>query len=236
MAVAVRANDNKGYKLVPRPKGARDADYAVKRSALLRKLSARLIQLDDTRPSLRQLAIAAGVTVPTLRHYFGDREDLVEAVLEEFFVHGERYLERGAEPDGALDRSIRAFLSRFAEVLVEGPKLGDMIAIAFLEGFYSRRLGPAALNYVIEPPLQAMEKRLAAHQARGELGDVDLRCAALMLLSPLVVSCMHQRQMFGDQVRPLNFDPVIDSAVSSFLKAYAVPAASSEPHQRLAAV
>jgi AcrR family transcriptional regulator len=236
MAVAERTNDNKGHNLVPRPKGARDADYAVKRSALLRKLSARLIQLDDTRPSLRQLAIAAGVTVPTLRHYFGDREDLVEAVLEEFFVHGERYLEQGGEPNGELEHSVRAFLKRFAEVLVEGPKLGDMIAIAFLEGFYSRRLGPAALNFVIEPPLQAMERRLAAHQARGELGDIDLRCAALMLISPLVVACMHQQQMFGDQVRPLNVAPVIDSSVSSFMKAYGVPASSSEPLHRLAAV
>ncbi len=210
---------------MPRPKGARDADYAVKRSALLRKLSARLIQLDDTRPSLRQLAIAAGVTVPTLRHYFGDREDLVQAVLEEFRLHGERYVERGAEPHGDLDQSVRAFLSRLAEVLVEGPKLGDKIAIAFLEGFYSERLGPAGLNAVIEPPLQAMEKRLAAHQARGELGDVDLRCAALMLISPLLIACMHQKQMFGDQVRPLDLAAVIDSTAASFLKAYAtVPA------------
>jgi len=222
---------------VPRPKGARDADYTVKRSALLRKLSARLIQLDDTRPSLRQLAIAADVTVPTLRHYFGDREDLIQAVLEEFFVLGERYLARGAEPDGDLEHSVRAFLRRLTEVMVDGPKLGDMIAIAFLEGFYSRRLGPAALNYVIEPPLQAMEKRLAAHQARGELGDdVDLRCAALMLISPMVITCMHQQQMFGQSVRPLNFAPVIDAAVSSFMKAYAVPASASEPRPRLEAV
>ncbi len=221
---------------MPRPKGARDADYGVKRSALLRKLSERLIQLDDTRPSLRQLAIAAGVTVPTLRHYFGDREDLVEAVLEEIFVHGERYLERGAEPYGELDQSIRAFLKTLAEVLVDGPKLGDKIAIAFLEGFYSRRLGPLALNYVIEPPLKAMEKRLAAHQARGELGDVDLRCAALMLISPLMVACMHQKQMFGDEVRPLDFTPLIDSAASSFMKAYGSPAALAEAPHRLQAV
>jgi len=216
---------------VPRPKGARDADYGVKRAALLRKLSARLIQLDDTRPSLRQLAIAAGVTVPTLRHYFGDREDLVQAVLEEIFVHGERYLERGAEPYGDLDHSIRAFLKTFAECLIEGPRLGDKIAIAFLEGFYSRRLGPLALNYVIEPPLQAMEKRLAAHQARGELGDVDLRCAALMLISPLVVACMHQQQMFGDKVRPLDVGPLIDSAASSFMKAYAAPSSAETTPQ-----
>ena len=218
---------------MPRPKGARDADYAVKRSALLRKLSARLIQLDDTRPSLRQLAIAADVTVPTLRHYFGGREDLVEAVLEEFFVGGERYLERGAEPYGALDHSIRAFLGTFAQTLLHGPKLGDMIATAFLEGCYSKRLGPAALNYVIEPPLQAMEKRLAAHRVRGELKDVDLRHAALMLISPLVVGCIHQQQMFGDQVRPLDFAPLIDSIASTFLKAYGVQAPQSEAQHRL---
>ncbi len=221
---------------MPRPKGARDADYAVKRSALLRKLSARLIELDDTRPSLRQLALAAGVTVPTLRHYFGDREDLVEAVLEEIFVHGELYLERGAEPYGDLDHSVRAFLRSFADCLVGDAKLGHKIAIAFLEGFYSTRLGPAALNYVIEPPLQAMEKRLAAHQERGELGDVDLRCAALMLISPLVVASMHQTQMSGDSVRPLDFAPLIDAAASSFMKAYGRPAACAEARSQLEAV
>jgi AcrR family transcriptional regulator len=199
----------------------------MKRSALLRKISARLIQLDDTRPSLRQLAFAAGVTVPTLRHYFGSRDDLVQAALEEFFLLGERYLEQGAEPKGDLDESIRSFLNSLTQVMLGGPKLGDMIAIAFLEGFYNKRLGPTALNTVIEPPLQAMEKRLAAHQARGELRDVDVRYAAIMLISPLIVACLHQQQMFGDQVRPLDFQPLIDSAASSFITAYGVSSAAT---------
>jgi AcrR family transcriptional regulator len=187
----------------------------MKRSALLRKISARLIQLDDTRPSLRQLAFAAGVTVPTLRHYFGSRDDLVQAALEEFFLLGERYLEQGAEPKGDLDESIRSFLNSLTQVMLGGPKLGDMIAIAFLEGFYNKRLGPTALNTVIEPPLQA------------ELRDVDVRYAAIMLISPLIVACLHQQQMFGDQVRPLDFQPLIDSAASSFITAYGVSSAAT---------
>jgi hypothetical protein len=81
-----------------------------------------------------------------------------------------------------------------------------------------------------------MEKRLAAHQERGELGEIDLRCAALMLISPLVVACMHQQQMFGDQVRPLDFAPLIDSAASTFMKAYGGGAVSAGARPQLEAV
>lgn len=208
---------------MPRPKGARDADYDVKRSALLRKLRTRLIEVDETRPSLRQLAISAGVTVPTLRHYFGTREDLVQAVMEEGFTHGARYFERGAEPFGELRESVLAFLTTLFGVMRDGPQISELFAIGFLEGFYHHRLGPAALNYVIEPPLQALEARLKAHQARGEMVEADVRVAALMLVSPLLVGCLHQNQMFGDKVRPLHMAPVIEAVVDTFMHTYAKP-------------
>ena len=48
---------------------ARNADYDSKRRQLLGRIAVRFKQPD--RPSLRELAVAADVSVPTLRHYFG---------------------------------------------------------------------------------------------------------------------------------------------------------------------
>ncbi|WP_205706178.1 TetR/AcrR family transcriptional regulator [Kineococcus indalonis] len=45
----------------------------------------------EVEPTTRSLYEAAGVTAPTLYHHFGDKDGLIEAVLDEAFA---RYLER----------------------------------------------------------------------------------------------------------------------------------------------
>ncbi len=182
---------------MPRPKGARDASYPAKRSALLQKLSARLARLDDTRPSLRQLAAAADVTVPTLRHYFGSREELVEAVFADFNRAGADYLQSSSQPRGGLDESVRDFLAGLLQAMTRDAKLGDMFAVGLIEGMLNHKLGPAYLNCMTDPLVDALAERLTAHQARGEMIAADTRIAALMLISPVVVACNHQHQMFG---------------------------------------
>ena len=74
---------------MPRPKGVRDADYNNKRTALLHRMMEQVIGREPARPSMRQLADAAGVSVPTLRHYFGDRTAVFAAMLEEYRRLGE---------------------------------------------------------------------------------------------------------------------------------------------------
>lgn len=210
---------------MPRPKGARDADYSVKRSALLRKLSARLTRMDDTRPSLRQLAAAADVTVPTLRHYFGTREELVEAVLVEYRRMGDPYIKLSREPEGPLPHSVRAYLNYLMAMLTDFPFLGDVFAIGFVEGMFNHRLGPVCLATLVDPMVEALELRLIAHQERGEMVDGDVRHGAMMLISPMLLGCHHQFQMYGRQLRPLELADMIESLTGAFVRAYGTDAA-----------
>lgn len=207
---------------LPRPKGARDADYLVKRSALLRRLSARLIRMDDTRPSLRQLASAADVTVPTLRHYFGTREELIEAVLVEYRRLGDPYIKLSREPQGALPESIRAYMKYLLSMLVDFPHLGDVFAIGFVEGMFNHKLGPVCLSTLIDPLVEGLEARLTVHQARGEMIAGDVRMGALMLISPVLLGCHHQFQLYGRRLRPIDFDDMIETLASVFVRAYGV--------------
>ena len=205
---------------MPRPRGARDIEYLNKRRALLQKISARLMQRDSTRPSLRQMADAAEVTVPTLRHYFGTRPEIIRALFEEYRRSGEPHLRREAEPTGPFPQSVRDCLRALTMALMHRP-VGDMFAVALVEGLLHQELGPASLAYVIDPSIDAIEARLKAHQARGEMKPANTRNAAIMLMAPILLATQHQRQLHGAGERPLALEPLVEDVASAFVQAYA---------------
>jgi AcrR family transcriptional regulator len=202
-----------------RPRGARDADYELKRAALLRRVSARLGRRNETRPSLRQLAEAAEVTAPTLRHYFGGRDEIVAAVFAEHRRLGDRFIREAAEPVGGLEESVRSFLHNLLQGLQRGP-LGEVFAVGFVEGLLNEKLGPACLASMIDPAVEALSHRLEIHQGRGEMRLASARNAALMLIAPLVVACHHQAQMFGAAGNPLDLNALAADMAEAFVRAY----------------
>jgi AcrR family transcriptional regulator len=204
---------------VPRPKGARDGDYDEKREALLRRMSERLARRNGTRPSLRQLAEAADVTAPTLRHYFGGRDEMVAAVFAESRRLGDGFIRAAAEPRGDFGESVRDALDSVLQGMQRGP-LGDLFAVGFIEGLMNDRLGPACLANVVDPAVDAITQRLEAHQARGEMRPGNARHAALALISPLLIACLHQTQMSGQAERPLDLPALIEDLAIGFLRTY----------------
>ncbi|HEY9219363.1 MAG TPA: TetR/AcrR family transcriptional regulator [Phenylobacterium sp.] len=215
---------------MPRPRGARDADYEAKRRALLRKMTQRITRREVARPSLRQLADSAGVSVPTLRHYFGDRTEVVEAMLDEYRRQGEERLKWVATPQGGFATSVRQFCySMIAGMTAPmAVRLGDVFAVGLAEGLLDPGIGPAALRHIVDPAVDACQARLQAHIDRGEMIATDTRAAALMLLSPLLVAVLHQDQMQGASCNPVDLYGLADTLSEAFVRAYgvAVPEAS----------
>jgi AcrR family transcriptional regulator len=206
-----------------RTKGARNADYEAKRRELLGRLLSRFVDRAQGRPSFRQFAAAAGVTMPTLRHYFGDRSDVVAAVLDEYRRLGAARLDQVSQPDGDFEASVRAF----AEDLViglqaeSGPvRLGDVFSASLAEGLTDPEISPLALRYVLDPSVEALEQRLEAHMARGEMRRTDARAAALMLIAPILLAVLHQDQMEGAQDRPIPLQALAQEVADAFVRAY----------------
>jgi AcrR family transcriptional regulator len=205
-----------------RPKGARDADYDEKRTTLLERMIPRVMRREVTRPSLRQLAEAAEVTVPTLRHYFGSRAEVISAVMEAYLGQGTARLRALSEPDGDLDQSVRSFAHGLLAA-VQAPRqvlLGDVFAVSLAEGLLDRNIGPSALAFIIDPSVDTLSRRLDAHISRGEMRNCDTRAASLMLLAPLLLATLHQNQMGGRTCNPLDLTAAADELCNAFVRAY----------------
>jgi AcrR family transcriptional regulator len=208
---------------LPRAKGVKNADYEAKRRELLDRMLPRFARLDLERPSLRQLAAAAEVTAPTLQHYFGDRTGVVAALLGEYRCRGEARLAMVSKARGGFAESMRDFaLSLVFGMQAQGQvRLGDVMAASLCEGLADPQISSLALDNIIDPAVDALVARLEGHAARGEIIDADLRSAALMLLSPLLLAVLHQDQMRGCERRRIELNALAEQVSAAFVRAYA---------------
>ncbi len=207
-----------------RPLGAHNQDYEQKRQELLERLGPRLVSGSGERASFREMAAFAKVSVPTLRHYFGDRPGVIVAYLEWRGTLGAPYLAQVATTEEPFAASIRSFLAYTAAGL-DRARVIELHIVGLTEGLTNPELGPVYLQSILEPTLAAAEARLRLHIERGEMRESDVRGAALMLLSPMILALLHQRDLGGERVRCLDIDAFVDSHAGVFIRAYeATPA------------
>ena len=194
---------------------------------MLFRSAQRLVQPEGTKASLREMAKAAEVSVPTLRHYFQDREGAIKAGLAWMQDVGGPYLEEASIPSHPdLGESLRTFFAR----LLKGWRLGvgRMHATALTLALAESSVGPCYLQHMLEPMLQALEKRFAAHQALGQMSPGDPRTAAICLLSPVIIALLHQEEMGGKETRPLDVESHVQEHVRRFVAAWG-PDAKPDP-------
>lgn len=205
-----------------RPLGTRNAQFEDRRDALLRKAGERLALQNGDPPSFRELALACGVSVATLRHYFGNRETLIKELFSLHLATGRRHLnqaEREPLQHESIEDSLREVLERIARGWTSG-FLGSLHRIGLSEGLRHRTTALDYLVDVLEPTLQALERRLQLSIEHGLIIACDTRHAALALVSPLLLALLHQHDLGGTRCRPLSVPALIDEQVRMFARAY----------------
>lgn len=202
-----------------RPPGSRSVDYEHKRAALARQVFETIFHRGAA--SLNAMSDHAGVSRPTLRHYFGDRDGAVRAALELASGIGEPYLER-LRTLPVEDAS--ATLRQAVGEVVEGWRfgVGRLHEVGLKVGLEDATTGRTYLVEVLEPLLQAFEVVIGRLQRAGRLGPVDPRLGALLVLSPVVVALLHQDGLGGAEERPLDMAEVVAGAVGTFVAAHGV--------------
>lgn len=202
-----------------RTAGSRNQQYDVRRSALIGLARARLVQPGGSRASLRELAQACAVSLPTLRHYFPRREDLILAAMAEDLSDGASHLAHMAQPQGPFAGSVREAIGYAAFGFDHG--VGEIHTLGLTEGLRHATLGPAFVALVLEPSLDALRRRLDAHVAAAEMRATDTKHAALTLLAPVVLAMLHQRELGGSASHPLRIEAFLDDHAEGFARAFA---------------
>lgn len=204
-----------------RPTGTRSKTHEERRRQIIAKLAERLSRAGGMHASYRDLVAASGESISTLQHYFGRRENILMAVLEESRIQAEPYLDYARTPRSDFQASVRDVVD-YVRMGFEQFGLGDIYAIGFVEGIRNAAIGPSMVSDLLEPTIDAVAQRLAIHQARGEMRDEVLaRHAAVLLLSPVIVVMLHQHDLGGKQTHPADMDRFIDDHVASFVRAHA---------------
>ncbi len=170
---------------------------------LLDMLSQTALQETSAPISLRQFAIQAGVSEPTLRHHFDDRQGLVISILRHVAGHAREFLYRCAQPGKDFEDSVRGYL----DLAMEG--FGNDVfarahAFALVESIHDPVVAEAYLKIVIEPSLAAIEARLAPSLDPEGSDPTKVRETAFVLYSPVLLAILHQRLLKGDEARPMD--------------------------------
>ena len=203
---------------MPRKKGSKNTDFVVKKEDLLRLLRSAL-RGDNPPSSLRSLAKAANVTLPTLRHYFGDREAVFAAIFADCRAGGRRELEIAGTASGEFRESIDELVRHIADGFRYGG-LDRLHAVGLTEGLGNRRVASAYLAEVLEPTLSAAQARLETHIGRNEMRATDARHAALRLVSPILVLFLHQQPLGGAAEYPIDIESFIAGHADAFVAAH----------------
>ncbi|MBL8560545.1 MAG: TetR/AcrR family transcriptional regulator [Hyphomonadaceae bacterium] len=198
---------------MPRPAGSRNADYDAKRAALIAALTDLTLATPALRPSLRHWALACGVTEPTLKHYFGDREGVAIAILEEIGARSRGLIDAVAEPAPDLAQAVDTYIA-LSKIGLKNGAFAHAHCFGIVEGVAHPDVGRAYLAHLLEPSLDALEARLAPFHPEGRSAA---RAAALALFAPMLLAVVHQQALGGDSSAPMDVDAIID-AVGALLR------------------
>jgi AcrR family transcriptional regulator len=218
---------------VARRPGSKNKDYEETRVAMAAHFAQALVGPDGQAATLEGLARAAGVSVPTVRHYFGDRDGAFRAALAAVRAQGAARLREMGDPGERSAEDAIVSLAIAVPVAWRRFGLGQVMAGGLALGMFSETRGPTYLEELLEPFLQAAEALLSELVRRGRLAPLDARATALSLLAPIVFALLHQDHLGGIEARPLDVDAFARAHAALVLRGLGVePRRSSKKRGR----
>ncbi|WP_084399179.1 TetR/AcrR family transcriptional regulator [Henriciella aquimarina] len=187
---------------MPRPSGVRNQDFAEKRQALLDKVEAYVLEKSNELPSFRQLAIAAAVSEPTLRHYFKDRSGLIIALIGHFHKKSEFMREATRQSGDGINASLEDY-HRLLHSFRNETIFIEAQAFMIRESMVDPAVRKAYLEQIVEPSLDALAQRLLKTEG-GPATEQTARTAAMMLLSSSMFMIVHQELLDGKEHTPID--------------------------------
>ena len=182
-----------------RAPGVRNEHYAEKRQELLDASTDYVLREDVMMPSIRQIAIAAGVSDPTVKHYFGDRTALVRDVLANVGARSEPLREEIRKGKPTIREAIEDYLQLMATV-PQNSMFVRANLFALRESLIEPSIFKSYVDLIVEPNIAALAERLL-NSSGGPRNFANARAAAGLITSNLAkISLRHIMLGDSDQV------------------------------------
>jgi AcrR family transcriptional regulator len=203
---------------MPRPRGRRNNDFEISRQELLAKILrwARLRQ-SGTRFSFLELARAAGVSVPTLRHYFRTRQALLGELITSLSPY--KHVTGTPLPVGGAFDQVGWLLGELVAEWRGG--YGEAYALGSRLALLEPSLGSTFVAAVVDPLLSRAERVIGSLMERGDLARGDERGATMALLAPILLELSFHDARGGVTPDDRDIDAMCTDHVQRFLRAYA---------------
>lgn len=174
-----------------RPTGVKNQDYDEKRDALLTSLVAYVQTKDVSLPSLRQMAIHAGVSDVTLRHYFGDRTGLIIAIIRRIHDDTENLRAAMRQPADTVSEAVEDYVS-----LAYSASQNDAYFRSHVFAIREAMLEPAVFDaynkWLFEPGVEALAERLIKSVGGPSNFPSARHAAEIIISSAMVLALRHQ--------------------------------------------
>lgn len=157
----------------PRIEARRERQRQEARRTILDATEALMIEANGPDFSIRKLGDRSGYSAPTVYHYFGDKDGLIDALLEDRLARLAEELEQ-VEPEGDPRAGLRAMLLAYFEFCMTNPTFTRLMWTLSRKG--ESRMPPAMLRV-----RHCVEESLARFGASQPPGRFDTESAGRVL-------------------------------------------------------
>jgi AcrR family transcriptional regulator len=179
------------------------------RRAILDAAEALLVEDGYGRFSMRRLAIRCGYTAPTIYYYFGGKQRLIDAVLEERFARILVRIRRvGRRRDPA--ESVRAQLDAFVRFSLENPTHYRLLTVPRPDDSPPPASAEAA-RAELETPLAVL---LAAGRLRARSVDEAVQCLWAVLHGVISLRINGPAELWVENLEEFALDTVLRGLVA----------------------
>ena len=168
-SVAPRGNEESGSRIEER----RERQRGEARRSILDATEALIIETGGSNFSIRSLGQRSGYSAPTVYHYFGDKDGLIDALLEDRVDRLASEFEQLA-PSGEPRQDLRAMLLAYVDFSVANP------AFTRLMGTFSRK-GESRMPPAMDRVRSCVQENLDRFGAESEIGSFDRESAGRVL-------------------------------------------------------
>lgn len=157
----------------PRIEQRRERQRRDARRAILDATEALMIEKNGSDFSIRSLGRRSGYSAPTVYHYFGDKDGLIEALLEERVTQLADELER-VEPSDDPRADLRALLLAYYEFSAEHATFTRLM-------WTLSRKGESRMPAAMERVRSRIQQSIEGFGGSGQLGPFDAQSAGRVL-------------------------------------------------------